>query len=90
MFFVEFFHLTGDLVAVGFQPLDRRLFLGKVARDYKRLRDEIRIRFAVEHGRPAFLHEHVKIVLHGLGPVIHEVLVNIVGIEQSGFAKRFQ
>ena len=29
----------------------------------------------------------IDVVLHGGGPVIHEVLINIVGVEQRGRAK---
>ena len=31
---------------------------------------------------PAGIGDEVAIVLHGLGPVVHEVLIDIVGIEQ--------
>ena len=39
---------------------------------------------------PAVADEHIDIVLHRLGPVVHEVLVNVVGIEQPGFAEGLQ
>ena len=32
--------------------------------------------------RPAVVGDEVAIVLHGLRPVIHEVLIHVVGIEQ--------
>ena len=90
VFLVEFLHLAGDGVAVGLQLLDGRLFLGEVAGDDERLRDEIGVGLATIlaitlDGLPAVLHEQVHIVLHGLGPVVHEVLVHVVGVEQAGF-----
>ena len=36
------------------------------------------------------LHDQVNIVLHRLGPVVHEVLIHIVGVEQRGLPKGFQ
>ena len=34
--------------------------------------------------------EQVDIVLHGLGPVVHQVLVDIVRVEQRGVGEGFQ
>ena len=38
--------------------------------------------------RQPSLDDHVKIVLHGLGPVVHEVLIDIVGVEQLALSGR--
>ena len=34
--------------------------------------------------RQPSLGDQVDVVLHGLGPVVHEVLVHVVGVEQRG------
>ena len=90
VFLVEFLHLPGDGVAVGFELFDGGLFLGKVPGHDERLRDEIGVGFAIGLSLPAVADKHVHIVLHGRGPVVHEVLIHIVGVEQRGFPKGFQ
>ena len=32
---------------------------------------------------PAVAGDHVTVVLHGLGPIVHQVLVHVIGINQS-------
>ncbi|MNC70126.1 hypothetical protein D3C75_1209040 [compost metagenome] len=38
-------------------------------------------------GLPAVGADQVAIVLHGLGPVVHEVLVDVVIVEQGRFGE---
>ncbi len=64
--------------------LDRLLIGGKVAVDDKLRRDEVAI------GLPTILGNHVYVILHGVGPVAHQVLVYIVFIDQTGFGKYAQ
>ena len=80
---------------LGLQLFDGRLFLGEVAGDDQRLRDQVGVGLApilpiTLDGLPAVLHQQVNIVLHRLGPVVHEVLVHVVGVEQRGFLKGLQ
>jgi hypothetical protein len=36
---------------------------------------------------PAVGRDEIRVVLHGLGPVVHEVLIDVVGVEQRRLAE---
>ena len=92
MFLVHLLHLAADGVALGFQLLDGRLFGGEVAGDDQR-------RSGIEVGVLGFAvrctawssprcDDQVDVVLHRLGPVVHQVLIDVVGVEQRRVRER--
>jgi hypothetical protein len=79
------------------------LFLGEVAGDDERLGDQVAgpalvlalallvgLDDARRHRHPAVGGDEIGVVLHRLGPVVHQVLVDVVGIEQRRLAERGQ
>ena len=75
--------------------VDGRLLLGEVAGDDERLGDEVAgpalvlllallvlLDDAVGLGLPAVGGDQVAVVLHGLGPVVHQVLIDVVGVDE--------
>jgi hypothetical protein len=55
---------------------------GEIAGDDERGRDQVGVGFAVDRGLPAVADDHPGVVLHGLGPVVHQVLIDAVGVDQ--------
>ena len=82
VFLVQFLHLAADRVALGLQAFNGLLLGGKEMVDDQRWRNQIGVGLAVQHRLPALLRQQVHIVLHRLGPVVHQMLIDIVGVEQ--------
>ena len=102
VFLGHFLHLLGHAGEQRLQRLDGDLFLGVVAGDDERGRDQLGgvFLFAEDEVGPGLglLHlvlddepglgglapaigcDEVAVVLQGLGPIVHEVLIDIVGV----------
>ena len=85
----------GDAFQLGGELVDGRLLLGEVAGDDEGLGHEVAgpalvlllallvlLDDAVGLGLPAVGGDEVAVVLHGLGPVVHQVLVDVVGVDE--------
>jgi hypothetical protein len=70
--------------------LDAGGFGGEVAGDDQHLGNEVGIRLALQHGFPAFQGDLPRVVLHRLGPVVHQVLVDVVGVDQARTTESFE
>ena len=90
--------LGGDAFQLGRELVDGRLLLGEVAGDDEGLGDEVAgpalvlllallvlLDDAVGLGLPAVGGDQVAVVLHGLSPVVHQVLVDVV-VSMSGLS----
>ena len=92
---LQFGELGGDAFQFGCELVDGRLLLGEVAGDDERLGNQVAgpafvlllallvlLDDAVGLGLPAIGGDQVAVVLHGLGPVVHEVLIDVVGVDE--------
>ena len=77
-----FLQLDRHRIALSFQHIHLRLLLGKVARDHQVLGDQVEVRLAVGHRLPAIQRDGPGVVVHRLFPVVHQPLVDVVGVEQ--------
>ena len=95
VFLFQLGHLGGDAFQFGFELVDGRLLLGEVAGDDQGLGHEVAgpalvlllallvlLDDAVGLGLPAIGGDQVAVVLHGLGPVVHEVLIDVVFVDE--------
>src|SRR5690606_17391810 len=95
VFFLQLRELADEAFQLGLRCLQRGLFGGEVAGDDQGFGQQVAdpalvLGFALlvgfddapGLGNPAVGGDQVGVVLHGLGPVVHQVLVDVVGIEQ--------
>jgi hypothetical protein len=84
VFLVKFLQSTADSVAIRLELLNGGLFPRKEANNDQRRRNEVGVRLSVQYGLPAFLHDHVHIILHDRLPVVQQVLIHVIGVYQTG------
>ena len=95
VFFLQFGYLGGDAFQLGRELVDGLLLLGEVAGDDEGLGHEVAgpalvlllallvlLDDAVGLGLPAVGGDQVAVVLHGLRPVVHQVLIDVVVVDQ--------
>ena len=95
MLFLQLAEAGDEGFQLGLRGLDGRLLLREVASDDERLGDQVarpplvlglallvRLQDAAGLRHPAIGGDEVGVVLHRLCPVVHQVLVDVVGIEQ--------
>ena len=95
VFFLQLGESGGDAFQLGGELVDGCLLLGEVAGDDEGLGDQVagpalvlllallvRLDDAIGLGLPAIGGDEIAVVLHRLGPVVHEVLVDVVGVDE--------
>ena len=96
MFFLQIRDLAGDTFKLGLFRLQFGLFGGKVAGDDIGLGQQVAspalvpgfsllvgFQDAPGQSHPAVGGNQIDVVLHGLGPVVHHVLIDVIGVEQG-------
>src|SRR5438552_3859548 len=96
VFLFQFSYPSGGTFHLGFQIGDGALLLGEVASNDKGLGDEVAgpslvllfplfifLDHAIGFGLPAIGGDEVPVVLHGCRPVIHEVLIHVVFVDEG-------
>ena len=100
MLFLQLGQARGGGLEFRLRGVDGRLLFGEVARDDEGLGNQLAgpaliLRFAFlvgfedARGRryPAVGRDQVGVVLHGLRPIIHQALVDVVGVKQRRLAE---
>src|SRR5207253_4031531 len=68
-----------DGFSSSFQLLNGLLLVGKVA-----MNDQLR-RYEVDASLPTIQRNHIHVILHGISPVAHQVLIYVIFVYQPGF-----